>query len=597
MSSASQTPVSSPTRSTSRTPLSSASNHGRSSPDERHDRASLDNRRRSPSWNLTQTFRSENGEDLLEGVLRSWSEAKNSCKLILEYDDARDEEEEDAYMRFLEEREAIAREMLAKVACAKLKWGAEVDGRTLEVLEAYLAENKEEFSDRDLEIATASVASRKQKERGGARTGGPANGRVGGAGGGDEPDARAGNEQDGRNEPGGDGGNEPGGDGGNEPGGDGGNEPGEDGGNEPGGDGGNEPGGDGGNEPGGDGGNEPGGDGGNEAGGGGVGGNNGERPPKKPRKAKLPIIAQLSDELSRKIDDVNMAGYEAVEDRFRCVYAHVGAVHGKLTERDLWDAVNGYCHESKHKGFLEEEALARLIVGYGEINMERLNETFGNVKTAYSCGPREARGRLVKICDIQSDKERVDASEKGSVSLLEGIFLTMAGLRLAIDRKNVPDTDDGRRWKKRQSDDLFELRYGAALANVPVLERKGREHTWRKRWMKAHEKMVTRRNKVLALFKEFGCIVLLDPLWSPLETSSPDFHQLHACILDNVLTRRQRADDDVEGNGDVPWHTGNEVGNRRMLLEVVRYFTTDAMANFIDDTVNKLEEEASQIVV
>ena len=145
------------------------------------------------------------------------------------------------------------------------------------MLEAYLAENKEEFSDRDIEIATASVAGRKQKERGGAGTGGPANGRVGGQGGGDEPDARAGIEQDGGNEPGGDGGNEPGGDGGN----------------------------------------EPGGDGGNEAGAGGVGGNNGERPPKKPRKAKVPIIAQLSDELSRKIDDVNIAGYEAVEVSLR----------------------------------------------------------------------------------------------------------------------------------------------------------------------------------------------------------------------------------------------------------------------------------------
>ncbi len=57
---------------------------------------------------------------------------------------------------------------------------------------------------------------------------------------------------------------------------------------------------------------------------------------------------------------------------------------------------------------------------------------------------------------------------QGSVDLLEGIFLTMVGLRLAIDRENVPDTDDGRRWKKKQSDDLFKLQYGAVLANVPV---------------------------------------------------------------------------------------------------------------------------------
>ncbi|KDQ32458.1 hypothetical protein PLEOSDRAFT_165609 [Pleurotus ostreatus PC15] len=489
------------------------------SPEGSTDRTSLGKRQRSISWDATQSFSGDSGRAILAGVLRSWDEAKQSCKLILEYSDITGEEEEEAYMLFLEEREAMAREMLAKVACAKLKWGAVVDGMTLEVMEAYVADNMDEFSEEDLENTSLSARKRKQKELGVGGGTGQANDAGVGAGAGEEQgggeEQGAGAEQGGGEEPGG----------------------------------------------------------GEEQGGGGVGGDNGARPPKKPRKAKVPIIEQLSYELSAKIDDVNMAGYEAVEDRFRCVYTHVGAVHGKLTERDLLDSLHGYCHKPKHKSFLEEEALARLIVGYGDINMERLSE-----------------------------KERVNESEKESVNLLEGIFLTMAGLRLAIDRSNVSDTDEGRRWKKKQSDDLFELQYGAALAHVPVFERKGKEHTWRKRWIKAHEKMVTRRNKVLALFKalsddEFGCIVLLDPLWSPTETSSSDFHQLHACVLDNILKRRRRADDDAEGDGDVPWHTGNDVGNRRMLVEVVRYFTTDAMARFIDETVDKLEEDASEIAV
>ncbi|KAG5221643.1 hypothetical protein IMY05_C4349000300 [Salix suchowensis] len=276
--------------------------------------------------------------------------------MILEFSDARDEEEEEAYMQFLEEREAMAREMLAKVACARLKWGAIVDGRTLEgafvgiyahiwthdapqVLEAYVAENMDEFSEEDLEIAKVSVTGRKQKERGVGGAAGQANGTVGGQGAGDER--------------------------------------------------------------------------------GGGGGDNDERAPKKPRKAKVPIIEQLSHELSEQIDNVNMAGYEVVEaiaylgeDRFRCVYTHVGAVHGKLTEIDLSEALQGYCHKPKNKSFLEEEALARLIVGYGEINMERLNEAFSKVKTAYSCGPKEARKRLIALCHIQSEKERVNESEK-----------------------------------------------------------------------------------------------------------------------------------------------------------------------------------------
>lgn len=82
-----------------------------------------------------------------------------------------------------------------------------------------------------------------------------------------------------------------------------------------------------------------------------------------------------------------------------------------------------------------------------------------------------------------------------------------------------------------------------------------------------------------------------------METSSPDFHRLHACVLDNALTRARRNDDDVDGDGDVPWHTGNDVDNRKMLVELVRYFTTDAIAQFVDETVDKLEDDASNVAV
>lgn len=201
--------------------------------------------------------------------------------------------------------------------------------------------------------------------------------------------------------------------------------------------------------------------------------------------------------------------------------------------------------------------------------------------------------------------------KKDSVNLLESIFLILAELRVAIDRKTMADTDDGRRWKKEQIDKMFNLRWGSVVAEIPTLKRKMEEQKMRNKWVRGYERIITRQNKVLALFKmvsdcvelcysgliehKFGCIVLLDPIWSPIETSSVDFHHLHSCILSNVLTRPRRNDDDVEYEEDVPWHLGNDMGNRNMLVEVVRYFTTDAIANFVDSEVGKLEKEAAEV--
>ncbi len=91
--------------------------------------------------------------------------------------------------------------------------------------------------------------------------------------------------------------------------------------------------------------------------------------------------------------------------------------------------------------------------------------------------------------------------KKEGVGLLEGIFLIMAGLRVAIDRKNMPDTVEGRKWKKNQSSEMFDLRWGDVVANIPVLQRNSKEKAMRNAWTKAYEKVVTRQNKVLALFK------------------------------------------------------------------------------------------------
>lgn len=91
----------------------------------------LGKRRRSPSWDLTQRFDDEEDGGYLDDVSRSWKEAQESCEFMLRWGAKGSPDKETAYIRFLEERETIAREMLAKVACVRLRWGGEVDKSTL----------------------------------------------------------------------------------------------------------------------------------------------------------------------------------------------------------------------------------------------------------------------------------------------------------------------------------------------------------------------------------------------------------------------------------------------------------------------------------
>lgn len=85
--------------------------------------------------------------------------------------------------------------------------------------------------------------------------------------------------------------------------------------------------------------------------------------------------------------------------------------------------------------------------------------------------------------------------------MLEGIFLTMAALRLAIDWKSIGETQEARKWKKARYDELFQFQCRGQLEMLPVLTRRQQEVALRKRWGKENEKLVTRRNKVLGLFK------------------------------------------------------------------------------------------------
>ena len=51
---------------------------------------------------------------------------------------------------------------------------------------------------------------------------------------------------------------------------------------------------------------------------------------------------------------------------------HVSSVEGKLSANDLAKALHGYFYKPLHKSVSEEQALARLIVGYRMVNMEQL---------------------------------------------------------------------------------------------------------------------------------------------------------------------------------------------------------------------------------
>ena len=151
-------------------------------------------------------------------------------------------------------------------------------------MRSYVAENLDEFSEDDIEIANLSGASRRQEERGAGGSGSRTGAGVGGGGGGANASAAA-NTNDGANA------------------------------NANAGAGAGTNGGAGDGAGAGQGADDETGNGDDAGAGNGADDEPDERIRKKPRKSKVATIQLLSDELSDEIESMNMSGYESVEVR------------------------------------------------------------------------------------------------------------------------------------------------------------------------------------------------------------------------------------------------------------------------------------------
>ncbi|KAF9492994.1 hypothetical protein BDN71DRAFT_1432812 [Pleurotus eryngii] len=342
----------------------------------------------------------------------------------------------------------MAKEILAKVACTMLKWGCEVDRTTLEVLKSYVADNMDQFSPEDLEKTNLLGKFQRHKEKDGEGTGSDAEAGVGaGAGAGAGVGANTGTgagANDGTNpNPNtgtGVGMNSSAGAGTNSGAGDGAN-----------------------------------GGAGNGTGNGKNGGNGANTGAGEGNGAD-----DETEELSEQIESMNMSGYESVEVREFGI-----SVEGKLTANDLAKALHGYFYRPLHKSVTEEKALVGLIVGYRNINMEQLDRAFTDMKSAYMHRPSSVKREFIVINNLELEKERIQESEKKLPYLaistqyfpntkpkmhgVEGIFLTMAALRLAIDWKSIREMQEGRKWKKARYNELFEFQCRGQLEELPVL--------------------------------------------------------------------------------------------------------------------------------
>lgn len=111
---------------------------------------------------------------------------------------------------------------------------------------------------------------------------------------------------------------------------------------------------------------------------------------------------------------------------------HVSSAEGKLSANGLAEALHGYFYRPLHKSVAEEEAFARLIVGYRNVNMEQLvrdmsdevlythrvkDRAFADVKSAYTHGPSSVKREFMVINNLELEKERIQESEKVCVVL------------------------------------------------------------------------------------------------------------------------------------------------------------------------------------
>ncbi|KAF9487624.1 hypothetical protein BDN71DRAFT_1594406 [Pleurotus eryngii] len=269
-------------------------------------------------------------------------------------------------------------------------------------------------------------------------------------------------------------------------------------------------------------------------------------------------------------------------------------------------------HENGDHRDEEIASFSRLLQGYTKITTRDMDKWFGEVVR------KEGEFKIqveeyARVNETEDSIERMENWSKASRSslttfeskskvhdLVQNILSIIVQIQMAEDWGSRD-----RAWKTKYITDSFEVlkhkEIQHARNELTSKEFQGWFEKNRDKYRGIEQKAITARNWTLAVYKEFGSIVLLDSRWNANRYSkdhrSTGFGAFFQYFFANMPHRYAIGDEaanypeelryDVEAPM-VKYHYGNEDNNDHLVIEIVRFIAgDDSVADYVSDFIKK----------
>ncbi|KDQ22524.1 hypothetical protein PLEOSDRAFT_1087141 [Pleurotus ostreatus PC15] len=265
----------------------------------------------------------------------------------------------------------------------------------------------------------------------------------------------------------------------------------------------------------------------------------------------------------------------------------------KCTVETVWLNVHKECAE-EHQ-IEEDRAFSRLLSGYDSPRSGYVEEYFEEFV--------DSSATFKQQMDWDKDTDALDidkriARREGLIDhvrgthaardLVHNILATVFHLKLAVDWNSKPpawkDNYMEAKFVEAYSDRVDKMRLGISTRDFDM---------WfageRRKFKDRQQDIITARNWTLALYKEFGSAVLLDPRWNPSRfgkgSRSQSFATFLPYLMANLPMRRAMSDELISGGGGkdsvrfiggrgmVKYNAGTQSDNDVLVLTLLKYIS------------------------
>ncbi|KAF4570218.1 hypothetical protein EYR36_010025 [Pleurotus pulmonarius] len=266
----------------------------------------------------------------------------------------------------------------------------------------------------------------------------------------------------------------------------------------------------------------------------------------------------------------------------------------KCTVETVW--LNVYKERLEERKIEEDHAFSRLLSGYDSPRSGCIEEYFeefvGSIATFRQQMDWDKEADALELDKRIARREELIDHVRGTHTaqdLVHNVLTTVVHLKLAVDWNSKPPA-----WRDGYIDARFVEAYSGKVDGMKIGRSTRDFAAWyareRKNFKDRHQGIITARNWTLALYKEFGSAVLLDPIWNPSRfgkgSRSQSFEAFLPYLMANMPMRRATSDElisggsggkdnvkFVDGRGMIKYNAGTHTDNDILVLTLLRYIS------------------------